>query len=155
MNKNCLLALILLLTCGPLWAGDEPDSLGIILDQQHALQADLDAGKVSDLTTRQQNAVRKAQKEVFALAEGKSTLDEFSIDEKVQLENALERINAEVKGGRLAKEEQNVCWRERKSGSTMKVTRCGTQAERDEAREGARAYLDKPRICVPPGCGGN
>jgi hypothetical protein len=71
------------------------------------------------------------------------------------MENALERINAEVKNNRAASDDQNVCWRERASGSKMKTTRCGTKAEMREAREGARDYMEKPKACVPPGCGGS
>jgi hypothetical protein len=134
-------------------AEGEADKLAAIVEQQRALAADLDAGKI-DMTPRQANSVRKAQKEVFALTDGKASLDALSIDEKVRLENALERINAEVKGGgRVAGDEKQVCWRERISGSQMKSTRCGTEAERREAREGARDFMEKPKVCVPPGCG--
>lgn len=153
MKMKLLLAIAMLLPAGALRAADNPGALAIILDQQHTLQSDLDAGKTNGMTPRQLGVVRKAQKEVFALTDGKTSLDELSIDDKVRLENALERINAEVKGGRVAKDDQNVCWRERKSGSSMKVTRCGTQAERDQARQGAREWMDKPKICAPPGCG--
>jgi hypothetical protein len=93
----------------------------------------------------------RAQTEFFAVTEGKSALDELSIDEKIRMENALERINAEVANTRAAKDDQNVCWRERVSGTNMKKTRCGTQAEMREASD----YLEKPKICVPPGCGGD
>ena len=130
------------------------DSLQILLDQQRELQADVDDGGINGLTTRQNNAIRKAQKEVFAVTEGKTKLDELSMDEKIRLENALERINAEVGNSRVASDNQQVCWREAKSGSTVKVTRCGTQLERDQIREGARAWMEKPKVCVPPGCGG-
>lgn len=125
------------------------NKLSDILDQQRALATQLDEGGTSGLTIRQKNLIRKAQKEVFAITDGKTSLDQLSMDDKVRLENALERINAEVKGGGLAAtNEQNVCWRERKTGSTVKVTRCGTEAERREAREGARDFLDRPRVCA-------
>jgi hypothetical protein len=39
------------------------------------------------------------------------------------------------------------------SGTGLKKTRCGTKAEMREAREGARDFMEKPRVCVPPGCG--
>jgi hypothetical protein len=125
----------------------EADRLAVILDQQRDLQKQIDAGNLRNLTPRQANVIRKAQTEVFAVTEGKTTLDSLSIEEKIRLDNALERINAEVKGGRVASEQQDVCWRERKSGSKMMVTRCGTQAERDEARRGARDWMEKPKIC--------
>lgn len=151
-----VLVLLLLLTFSGLSAASEqpPDSLAVILEQQRELQAGLDADQDYGLTPRQIGMVRKAQKEVFALTEGKASLDQLSIDEKIRLENALERINAEIKGGdHVARGEQEVCWRERKSGTGMKVTRCGTQAERDQVREGARLWMEKPSICQPPGCG--
>lgn len=125
----------------------EPDRLVSILDQQQELRAQIDAGNLQNLTPRQVNMIRKAQKEVFAVTEGKTTLDSLSIEEKIRLDNALEQINAQVKGGRVASEEQDVCWRERTSGSNLKVTRCGTQAERDQARQGAREWMEKPKIC--------
>ena len=131
-----------------------PTSLLEILEQQQALQAQIEADELPQLTPRQVNTIRRAQKEVFAATEGKTTLDELDINQKIRLENALEQINAQIKGGgHAAIGEQEVCWRERKSGSTVKVTRCGTQAERDQVRQGARDWMEKPKICVPPGCG--
>jgi len=151
-----MLRLSLLLVVACLCSGGIADASGpsgqtsipAIVEQQKALAADLDAGNVDELTPRQINVIRKAQREVFTLTEGKSALNQLSIDDQVRLENALERINAEVKGGRLAKDRQEVCWRERISGSQMKSTRCGTEAERREAREGARDFLEKPKVCA-------
>jgi hypothetical protein len=108
------------------------------------------------MTARQNKLVGKAQDEFFAITQGKTKLDELSIGEKFRMENALERINAEVKNTRVASDEQNVCWQERVSGSTMKKTRCGIKAEMREAREGARDYIiEKAKVCVPRGCGGS
>jgi hypothetical protein len=130
-----------------------PDSLQILVDQQRALRADLDDGGIAGLTPRQNNIVRKAQDEFFALTQGKARLDDLSMDDKVRVENSLERINAEVKNTRTASDDQNVCWRERVSGSNLKTTRCGTKAEMREAREGARDFLDRPKVCGEQ-CGG-
>ncbi|HEY0506303.1 MAG TPA: hypothetical protein VGD42_22695 [Lysobacter sp.] len=124
-----------------------PQKLDRILAQQQELKRDLDVGKTDGLTTRQVNAIRKAQVDVFAVTEGKTTLDQLSMDDKVRLENALERINAEVKNTRAGHDEKQVCWRERMSGSNTKVTRCGTEAEMREAREGARDFLERPKVC--------
>lgn len=132
----------------------EEDGLQQILKQQKALRADLEDGGLEGLTPRQNTLVRKAQVEVFAVTEGKGRLEDLSMEEKIRLENALERINAQVVNTRAASDKQNVCWRERMSGTTMKKTRCGTQAEMREAREGARDFLEKGKVCVPPGCGG-
>jgi len=124
-----------------------PQKLDRILAQQQELKRDLDAGKTDGLTTRQVNAIRKAQVDVFAVTEGKTSLDQLSMDDKVRLENALELINAEVKNTRAGRDDKQVCWRERMSGSNTKVTRCGTEAEMREAREGARDFLERPKVC--------
>ena len=131
----------------------EVDGLELIREQQLELKAALDAGETEGLSVREVNRIRKEQVGVFALIDGKATLADMSINQKVELENALERINAYVKGGRAGRDEQDVCWRERMSGTSRMVTRCGTEKERDLAREGAREFLGKPRVCIPPGCG--
>lgn len=149
--KHLLPCAILVLAMPLAMAEDNRDSLEIMLEQQHELQADLDDGGIDGLTARQNSAIRKAQKEVFAIADGKARLEELSMDEKIRLENALERINAEMANTRSAADDQNICWRERVSGTGMKKTRCGTAAEMREAREGARDFLERPKTC--PDCG--
>lgn len=150
--KRLVLCLLLALAAGPLSAAEKPpadsrDRLQIVLEQQREIQADVDGGRFEGLSPRQANAVRKAQKEVFAVTAGKQSLDQLSMDEKIRLENALERINAEIVDTRSARDDQDVCWRERVSGTGMKKTRCGTQAEMREAREGARGFLERPKVC--------
>ena len=124
------------------------DGLQLIQEQQQEMRSDIDAGRADGLTKRQVNAIRKAQVEVFAVTEGKSRLDQLTVEEQVRVENALERINAEVQNTRSARDGQNVCWRERVSGTKVNVTRCGTEAEMREAREGARDYLERPKVCA-------
>lgn len=135
-------------------SAQQPDSLQIILEQQRELQADLADGGIEGLTARENRKLGEAQHEVFAVTEGKATLDALTINEKVRLENALEYINALVKNSRAGTDQQKVCWREAKTGSTIKVTRCASRAEMREAREGARSWMDRPEVCIPPGCGG-
>lgn len=148
--KTLLLSVILSAASWAACAADRPlsgdTSLPQLVEQQRALKAQLDAG-TSGLTPRQVKQVRKAQDEFFSIADGKDTLDQLSIDEKIRIENALELINAEVVDTRTASDDQNVCWREKASGTHLKVTRCGTKAEMREAREGARDYLDRPKAC--------
>lgn len=129
------------------------EDLQTITEQQLSIQADLEDDGIEGLTPRQSNLVRKAQKEFFLVTEGKSALDQLSIEDKIRMRNSLETINAQLVGTRAAGASQEVCWREAKTGSSVKVTRCGTQEERDRAREGARDWLQRPKICAPPGCG--
>lgn len=142
-----LAAMLALPFAAPAQDAPAPQKLDQIVTQQQALKRDLDAGKTDGMTTRQVNVIRKAQTEVFAVTEGKTSFDQLSMDDKVRLENALERINAEVKNTRTGHDENQVCWRERMSGTGTKVTRCGTESEMREAREGARDFLERPKVC--------
>ena len=58
-----------------------PDGLELIREQQLELKATLDAGDAEGLTPREVNRIRKDQDAVFALIDGKSTLDALSINE--------------------------------------------------------------------------
>jgi hypothetical protein len=149
--------MVALLLLAPLVSAAEPkepksSSLPEMVEQQVALRAEL-AGDPQDLTPRQVGIMRKAQAEFFRLVDGKTSMDQLAIHEKVELENALEKINAQLLGTNRAAADQNVCWREKTSGTRLHVTRCGTQEEIDDAREGAQRFLLKPKICEPPGCG--
>lgn len=129
---------------------EEPGSLAEILAEQRDLATKLERNENSGLTPRMRSQIRKAQAEVFTLAEGRDSLDAMSLDEKVRLRNALERIRALLAS---APGQGDVCERSRRSGTNRLSVRCASQGERDRAREGARSYLERPRICTPPGCG--
>jgi len=151
MKTVLWVALLLVVPMGAI-AEEQNTSLQMMVEQQVALRDELAKGP-KDLTPRQVGIMRKAQDEFFRLVEGKTTMDQLPIHEKVKVENALERINAQFVNTNAARAGQEVCWREKMTGSKLQVTRCGTQQEIDQAREGARGFLDKPKICVPPGCG--
>ena len=150
--RTVLLMALLVLAPMVATAEDENASLQMMVEQQIALREELARGP-QDLTPPQVGIIRKAQDQFFAIVEGKTTLDQLAIDDKVRVENALERINAELVNTNAARANQEVCWREHMVGSKMQVTRCGSQQEIDQAREGARGFMEKPKICVPPGCG--
>jgi len=128
-------------------------SLQRILAQQTDLKRQIDEGELAHLTPRQVNTIRKAQAEVFDLTKDARTLDDLDIQRKIRLENALERINANVVGTRTAADGKHVCKRVPVTGSAMKATRCASQEEWDQLRETSRSGLEKTRVCTPPGCG--
>ena len=131
----------------------ESVSLRAVLEQQTALKTDLADGGIGGLTPRQNAQVGKAQDEVFALAGGKTSWEALTIEQKVRVENALERINALVVNTRKSAGAKQTCWREKKLGSKTTITRCATQSELDAAREGGRGWMERPKVCIPPGCG--
>ncbi|WP_345294102.1 hypothetical protein [Luteimonas vadosa] len=145
-----LIALFALLAPVSSLGSEQSDKLAAILEQQRQIQTGLAAGETYGLTPRQLGVVRKAQAEVFRLVEGKISMDELDIEQKVRLENALERINTQVKGGDLdhaASGEQEICKRVRRSGATLKTTVCATRAEWDRVRQDSRDSLEKRRVC--------
>ena len=152
-TRTAAVALLLMASLvGPAAAyASEPDRLPQIVNQQRDLQKTLDS--IEGLTTRQRNVIRKMQDQVFSLVDGKTSLDAMTIDEKVRLENALERINAELVNTRTARDGQNQCHMEKKTGSGLSVARCASREERDQTRQGARAWMERPKICSGPGCG--
>lgn len=152
MCRNAVLLAFLMAAAGAAGAQAAP-KVEQIRAQQTQLRADLDAGKLS-LSPRVAAQVRRDQDIVFELLQRKPTLEAMNIQERVNLDNALERINTSVQGTRAASEKQDVCRYQRVTGSKEKRMVCGTQDDRDHAREGARAFLEKPRICMPP-CNGS
>jgi hypothetical protein len=56
--------------------GAENATLEQIIQQQRELRVKLDSGDVGDLTPRRARIIRKAQDQVFQLADGKSQLEE-------------------------------------------------------------------------------
>lgn len=150
-GKRLLLAACLFAAYGAM-AQEPADKLSEIRTQQAELARQLDAGELS-ITPRQANAIRKSQAEVAEVTQGAETLADLDMNQKVRLENALERINALVVGTRAGSSSQQVCKRVAVAGSAMKSTRCATQAEWDQLRETSRSALEKQRVCEPPGCG--
>lgn len=144
LRKTFVLAAALLATT--LAFAQSPSTIEQVRDQQTRLRADLDAGAIK-LTPRAAMQVRKDQDIVFELLQRKPTLEAMNIQERVNFDNALERINAAVQGTRMAADGKDVCRYQSVAGSRQKRLVCGTQDDRDHAREGARAYLEKPRVC--------
>lgn len=97
--------------------------------------------------------IGRAQDEFFSITKGVQSLDQLSIQDKVRVENALETINAQIVNTSASKSDQNVCWREAKTGSRIMVTRCGTKEEIEQVRRDSQSAMEKRRICSGPGCG--
>lgn len=141
------------------WAGsataaaENPVGLQAILEQQRSLAADLDAGKTRDLKAPQVEEIRKSQRELFKVTEGKTDLDALRPDEKVVVMNEVEKIKAIMAGTRAADEDKKICRRERTIGSQLVQTICMTKGEMEKRRELNREQAEKRRICeVPGGC---
>lgn len=130
----------------------KPVDLTRIVEQQRAIAAQLEASDAANRTgldARQIQTIRDAQSDLFATIGERRMLSELTADQQVSLKNGLEKIDATLKGTRLAELNREKCWREQKLGTKLKVTRCATQLEIDQLREGARAWYEKSDICDP------
>lgn len=128
------------------------ESIAEIREQQTQIQDDLARGELV-LDARSKRSVEAQQRIVFKLIEGRAEVGELDPSKQVELKNALEKIRVAVSQDPLAEEDREVCWQERRTGSKLTTTVCGTVRERQQAKEGARDYLQRPRMCAPPGCG--
>ena len=146
--------LVLLLAHMPLSAKETTD-LRPIIDEQRALADTLsNNSKTLGLSPEQIDSIRRAQMDVFDAAGNHTQLSDLEDRDQMRLKNALATISAAMQNTRNAAEERDVCWREKKMGSNITVTRCATQEEMRRVREGARDWKEKPGVCGEgnPGC---
>lgn len=87
------------------------------------------------LTSGQKRTIRVEQKRIRAIVEGKPSLDALTREQRLQLVNAQERINAAMLGTRDAEEARLVCRRGRPTGSQLARLRCTTVGQDDLLRE--------------------
>jgi peroxiredoxin family protein len=124
-----------------------------ILAEQKDIRAESEQpqGKYSRFNDAARARLHRAQDVIFAiLSEGKA-LEQLSKEQQVDLMNAVEEVKAVLADNEKDKLE---CWRERKTGTNMKVTMCETVAQREQIKRDAQAWKEKPFICVGVGeCG--
>lgn len=128
------------------------ESLADIRQQQTQIRDDLAKGTLT-LETGKRQSVDEQQRVVFGLIDGKQSLGELNPAQRINLRNALETINAALSKTSSAEEDREVCWQEKRTGSKLVTTVCGTVRERQQAKEGARDFMQRPRMCGGPGCG--
>lgn len=136
----------------PLALAQDEDRRQLILDQQALLQTELRAG-VRRLSEADIEEIAAQQRIVRRLLEAHASPDEMKQHERVELDNALQEINARVVGSRVADEDRRVCKLERSTGTNVRKQTCHTRAEWATIRKDARTWMATPRICIPPGCG--
>jgi hypothetical protein len=133
------------LAIGPGVAGQQTAAtVPEILQVQHALRAKLETpgGDYAHLDKNALRQIETSQDRVFQLLNGVTSLDQLNDQQKVDLSNALQGIQAT-----LFAEEGNrvVCRVERKTGTHLTSRRCQTVADRDRDTAEAQKYmLDHP-----------
>lgn len=148
-----LAAFLLVLAAGQAVAKARVD-LKVLLNQQNSINRQIEESPDGmGIDSLQLDRLRRAQRIVSDIAVKKSTLDQLNPADQIKLRNALGEVYAILKGTRVAQDQRDVCWRERRIGSQIQSTRCATFEELLLAREGARAWMEKPPVCASQGNG--
>lgn len=105
--------------------------------EQDALRVELQKkkGDYAHLSDDERAAILHAQEPIYALTEGKTTVDELNGDQRIALANALESVKALVN---KADDARVVCERVRVVGSNMPQNKCMTVAQRRKIQERLR-----------------
>ena len=93
------------------------------------------------LSDAQRHAIRAEQRRIRWLVADKPSLDALTRDQRLQLVNAQERINAVMHGTRVAEERRLICRRERPTGTNVAFDRCITVIRYELERENAERFL--------------
>lgn len=129
-------------------------SVADILAEQREIRAALQAGdeKYRYLDPPRRRQVYAAQKKLFALLDGRDSLDGLGADDRITVFNALEEIKSN-----LARQEgdEMVCERAKLAGTHRSELVCMTRAERDRRAKSATQALMNRQACTEPGCLGD
>jgi hypothetical protein len=112
-----------------------------ILEIQRAI-AERMADANDALGATRAHTIRTEQRRILALIEGKASIAELSREQRLQLINAQERINAAIQGTRAAEAARLVCRRQRPTGSHVARVRCATVSQDELHRDMADRDAD-------------
>lgn len=123
-----------------------------IKTQQAEIRAGVEAGTgpYKNLSTDTRNQLLTRQAQMLSILDGKQSTDQLSEDQKTEVFNTLEWIEATVNH---AEDERIVCERRQILGSTRKERVCKTVAQLRQEREAAREQMDQRGGCSD--CRGN
>jgi hypothetical protein len=130
------------------------DSSALELDQiraqQQTISADIVAGKgrYASMPVSKRNQILAKQTVLLKLIEGKNTDSELSDDQKMEVFNGLEWIEATVNN---AENERVICKSEKPTGSNRAQRVCRTVAQMREEREASERLIDRRAVCSEGG----
>ena len=127
------------------------DSRVLMLDdirtQQHEIRDGVEArtGRYKDLSASERNELLSKQARMLETIEGKHSTEELNDQQKTEVFNTLEWIEAVVNNDG---EDRMVCERRPVLGSTRKERVCKTASQWREEREAARNMMDSRGSCM-------
>lgn len=150
--RGLLLACVLALSFGAGAGEQTPTDLAAAIVQQREIRAALEAHdrRFDYLGKNRRQNVLSAQDRLFAMTEGKATLDELSVNDRVRAFNQLKRIEALLI--RKDVDQREVCERTALVGTKRQQLACYDKAEQDARADRARDALMVRPACTQPGC---
>jgi hypothetical protein len=155
MNFRSIAFLAALLASGAAAADNHPAKPVVIkdvagfLDHQRQLRDDLGTRKFRHLGASQRRELLDAQEKVFALLEGKRSIEQLSHEQQIELYNAQHVIASIVSDAEL---DRPICKREKRIGSNRSETVCTTKRSLAAQRSEVDRVLKGPRNCGGPDC---
>lgn len=154
MKTRMLAAVLGCALTSPLAMANARIDLKVLLNQQSSINRQVEESPDGmGIDSMQLDRLRAAQRIVTDIAGKKNTLDQLNPGDQFKLRNALGEVYAILKGTRVAQEQRDICWRERRIGTQIQSNRCATFEELLLAREGARAWMEDPQVCASQGNG--
>lgn len=122
-------------------ADRKPLAITAITAQQAEIRAGVEAGKgrYKDMPANTKQELLSRQADVLQIVEGKASSDELSEEERLDVFNNLEWIEAALN---KTEGDQLICRRERTIGSNRVTRVCRTAAQLERERELTREHVD-------------
>lgn len=139
--RTLLLFLVALSAFSAGAADRKPLAIAAITSQQAEIRAGVQAGtgRYKNMPTSTKKELLSRQSEVLTVVDGKTSADELSEEERLQVFNNLEWIEAAINN---AESERMVCTREKPLGSNRVQRVCKTMAQIEAEREFARRNIN-------------
>lgn len=120
---------------------NKPLAIAAITSQQAEIRTGVQAGtgRYKDMPGKTKEELLSRQAEVLEIVDGKISADELSEEERIQVFNHLEWIEAAINN---ADDERMVCSRERTLGSNRLTRVCKTMRQIEAERAHAREHVD-------------
>ena len=117
------------------------------LEYQRDVRADVRKGsKYKHVDNASKAELMRAQDELFAILEGKRSIEELSDEDRLAVYNAQTKVAAVLNDAEL---DRPMCKREKRLGSNMAQTVCTTKREREDKAKHGQDLMRYGRNCAP------
>jgi hypothetical protein len=116
------------------------ESTAAIVVQQRQIRSEIEAreGRYKDMPSVKRASILRNQEILFALLEGRASIEELNVEQRTEAFNALQSINAAITS---REDERMVCEKRKPVGSNQVERVCRSLAQIKADREAARTNM--------------